>query len=44
MTALGLLVAIPAVLAYNAFNRVNRITLAELDGFAFDLHAHMSKV
>ncbi|MFZ6872501.1 MotA/TolQ/ExbB proton channel family protein [Undibacterium sp. Di27W] len=43
MTALGLLVAIPAVLAYNGFNRINRITVAELDGFAFDLHAHMSK-
>ena len=40
MTGLGLMVAIPAVLAYNAFNRVNRITLAELDGFAYDLHAH----
>ena len=37
MTAAGLAVAIPAVLAYNAFNRVNRITLAELDGFAHDL-------
>ena len=44
MTALGLLVAIPAVLAYNAFNRINRITLAELDAFAYDLHAHLSKV
>lgn len=43
MTGLGLMVAIPAVLAYNAFNRVNRITFAELDGFAFDLHAHLSK-
>ena len=43
MTALGLLVAIPAVLAYNAFNRINRITLAELDAFAYDLHAHFSK-
>ena len=42
MTALGLLVAIPAVLAYNAFTRVNRITLAELDGFAHDLHAHLT--
>ncbi|MQR02169.1 MotA/TolQ/ExbB proton channel family protein [Glaciimonas soli] len=42
MTALGLLVAIPAVLAYNGFNRVNRITLAELDGFAHDLHAHLT--
>ncbi|MBC3809350.1 MotA/TolQ/ExbB proton channel family protein [Undibacterium seohonense] len=43
MTGLGLIVAIPAVLAYNAFNRINRITFAELDGFAFDLHAHLSK-
>ncbi len=42
MTALGLLVAIPAVLAYNAFTRINRITLAELDGFAHDLHAHLT--
>lgn len=41
MTALGLMVAIPAVLAYNAFNRINRITLAELDAFAYDLHAHL---
>jgi len=41
MTALGLAVAIPAVLAYNAFTRVNRLTLAELDGFAHDLHAHL---
>lgn len=39
MTALGLLVAIPAVLAYNAFTRINRVTLAELDGFAHDLQA-----
>lgn len=38
MTALGLLVAIPAVLAYNAFNRMNRNTLAALDGFARDLY------
>lgn len=42
MTALGLMVAIPAVLAYNGFNRINRITLAELDAFAYDLHAHLS--
>ncbi len=39
MTAAGLAVAIPAVLAYNAFTRVNRIALAELDGFAHDLQA-----
>jgi biopolymer transport protein ExbB len=42
MTALGLLVAIPAVLAYNAFTRVNRVTLAELDAFAHDLHAFLT--
>jgi biopolymer transport protein ExbB len=39
MTAAGLAVAIPAVLAYNAFTRLNRVTLAELDGFAHDLLA-----
>lgn len=43
MTALGLMVAIPAVLAYNAFNRMNRITLTEVDAFAYDLHAHLTK-
>ena len=37
MTAAGLAVAIPAVLAYNAFTRLNRVMLAELDGFAHDL-------
>jgi biopolymer transport protein ExbB len=42
MTALGLTVAIPAVLGYNAFTRVNRIVLAELDAFAHDLHAHLT--
>ena len=42
MTALGLLVAIPAVLAYNAFTRINRVVLAELDGFAHDLHAYLT--
>jgi biopolymer transport protein ExbB len=39
MTALGLAVAIPAVLAYNAFTRRNRIWLARLDAFAHDLYA-----
>jgi biopolymer transport protein ExbB len=39
MTALGLAVAIPAVLAFNAFNRRNRIWLAKLDAFAHDLYA-----
>jgi biopolymer transport protein ExbB len=41
MTAAGLFVAIPAVLAYNAFVRLNRLELAELDGFAHDLHAYL---
>jgi biopolymer transport protein ExbB len=38
MTALGLAVAIPAVLAYNALSRRNRIWLAKLDEFAHDLY------
>ncbi len=38
MTALGLAVAIPAVLAYNAFNRRNRIWLSRLESFAHDLY------
>ena len=42
MTAVGLAVAIPAVLAYNAFTRVNRMVLAQLDGFAHDLHAYLT--
>ncbi len=37
MTALGLAVAIPAVLAYNTFVRRNRIWIARLDAFAHDL-------
>lgn len=39
MTAFGLAVALPAVLAYNAFVRMNRVYLAELDGFAHDVYA-----
>jgi biopolymer transport protein ExbB len=38
MTAVGLFVAIPAVLAYNTFNRANRNTYAKFDTFAHDLH------
>ena len=41
MTALGLAVAIPAVLAYNFFNRAKRTVLTEVDGFAHDLFAFM---
>ncbi|MDR3390570.1 MAG: MotA/TolQ/ExbB proton channel family protein [Sulfuriferula sp.] len=42
MTALGLSVAIPAVLAYNAIQRGNRVLLAELDGFAHDIYAMLA--
>jgi biopolymer transport protein ExbB len=39
MTALGLAVAIPAVLAYNGFVRNNRLVLSKLDAYAHDLFA-----
>jgi biopolymer transport protein ExbB len=42
MTALGLGVAIPAVLAYNACVRSNRLVLARLDAFAHDLFAFLT--
>ncbi len=42
MTGLGLAVAIPAVLAYNAFVRGNRVYLAQLDAFAHDLFTFLS--
>jgi biopolymer transport protein ExbB len=42
MTAAGLAVAIPAVLAYNALTRANRLVISELDGFAHDLHAYLA--
>ncbi|TGN99799.1 hypothetical protein PN36_33430 [Candidatus Thiomargarita nelsonii] len=42
MTALGLAVAIPAVLAYNALVRGNRAFLNKLEGFAHDLHTYLS--
>jgi biopolymer transport protein ExbB len=38
MTAVGLFVAIPAVLAYNYFVRRNRVTNQKFDSFAHDLH------
>jgi biopolymer transport protein ExbB len=38
MTAIGLGVAIPAVLGYNFFVRLNRVTNNKLDTFAHDLH------
>ena len=39
MTALGLAVAIPAVLALSAFSRRNRLWLSRMDAFAHDLYA-----
>ena len=39
MTAIGLAVAIPAAVAYNAFARANRNQLGELDGFASDVYS-----
>ena len=38
MTAIGLFVAIPAVLAYNFFVRINGVTYNQFDTFAHDLH------
>jgi biopolymer transport protein ExbB len=40
MTALGLAVAIPAVLGYNALVRGNKSVLFKLNRFAHDLHAY----
>lgn len=40
MTAFGLLVAIPAVLGYNALTRSNKSVLAQLNRFAHELHAY----
>lgn len=40
MTALGLAVAIPAVVGYNALSRGNKGIIAKLNRFAHDLHAY----
>lgn len=40
MTALGLFVAIPAVLGYNALVRGNKFILGKLNRFAYELHAY----
>lgn len=42
MTALGLAVAIPAALAYNAFQRSARLQVARLERFAHDLFVFIS--
>jgi biopolymer transport protein ExbB len=41
MTALGLAVAIPAVLAYNALVRSNKKIASALNRFGYDLHAYL---
>lgn len=41
MTALGLAVAIPAVLAYNALVRTNKKISSALNRFGYDLHAYL---
>jgi biopolymer transport protein ExbB len=41
MTAFGLAVAIPAVLAYNALVHRNRNTMAKLEAFAYHLHVYL---
>lgn len=42
MTAIGLGVAIPAVLGYNFIVRSNRVVLAQLDAFAHDLYTFLA--
>ncbi len=42
MTAIGLGVAIPAVLGYNFIVRSNRVVLAQLDAFAHDLFTFLA--
>jgi biopolymer transport protein ExbB len=42
MTGLGLAVAIPAVVGYNWLTRSNRVLVAKLDAFAYELHTFVS--
>ena len=42
MTALGLAVAIPAVLAFNTINRANKLMVADLNRFGNDLLAYFA--
>jgi biopolymer transport protein ExbB len=42
MTGIGLAVAVPAVVAYNAIARSNRVLNARLDAFAFELVTFLS--
>jgi hypothetical protein len=42
MTAFGLAVAIPAVLAYNTLVRENRLLIGEVENFAHDVHTYLT--
>jgi biopolymer transport protein ExbB len=42
MTAIGLAVAVPAVLGYNFLVRSNRVVLQSFDNFAHDLHLYLT--
>lgn len=42
MTAFGLAVAMPAVLAYNSLVRDNRLLMLEMENFAHDLHTYLT--
>jgi len=42
MTGLGLAVAIPAVVGYNGLTRANRVMVAKLDAFAYELHTFVA--
>jgi biopolymer transport protein ExbB len=42
MTAIGLAVAVPAVLGYNFLVRSNRVVIASFDNFAHDLHQFLT--
>ena len=42
MTGLGLAVAIPAVMGFNWLTRANRVMVARLDAFAYELHTFVA--
>ncbi|MGH8550852.1 MAG: MotA/TolQ/ExbB proton channel family protein [Methylococcales bacterium] len=42
MTAFGLAVAMPAVLAYNSLLRDNRLLMIKIENFALDLHVYLT--
>ncbi|MGH8556457.1 MAG: MotA/TolQ/ExbB proton channel family protein [Methylococcales bacterium] len=42
MTAFGLAVALPAVLAYNSLLRDNRLLMAKIESFAHDLYSYLT--